>query len=424
MGCLSGWLHDDAGARGRGFDAEDADRNAKRQARAFRWTEPTRPVTFQCMSSLIAITESLRRGATSGESVVLATVVRVVGSSYGGVGARMLIRVDGTTVGLVSGGCLESDLCAHAVEVHATGIARVVSYDTRADDDAVWGLGLGCNGLIDVLLQPLSPLQANAVADMLSRALGGDQPAVLATVSMSSPSRDGPAVGAQALFTDDGAVPVGDWGDGAALASAAGRIHEARSAGRRGLVHEAGSTQIAFEVVAPAIRLVVCGSGPDAAPVCRLAATLGWSVALIDHRPVTEAHAARFAGARLVECTEPAALAHVVALTERTAAVVMSHHFARDAEYVKALLTAGVAYVGVLGPRPRTERMLAELAARGEEIPSGPATLFGPVGLDIGGDGPEAIALAIVSEISAVMHGRTAVHLRNAGTALHQWVPR
>lgn len=372
------------------------------------------------MSSLISITESLRRAAAADEAVVLATVVRVIGSSYGGVGARMLIRVDGTTVGLVSGGCLESDLCAHAVEVQATGIARVVSYDTRADDDAVWGLGLGCNGLIEVLLQPLSPPQAAAVADLLSIALAADQPAVLATVSQSPASGNAPAVGAQALFTDDGTATVGDWADGAVLTSAAGRLEEARSAGRRGLVHEVESTQIAFEVVAPVIRLVVCGSGPDAAPVCRLAANLGWTVMLVDHRPVTEARAARFPGARMVECAEPAGLAQVVALTARTAAVVMSHHFARDAEYVQALIAAGVAYVGVLGPRPRTERMFAELAARGEEMPSGATALFGPVGLDLGGDGPEAIALAIVSEVSAAMHGRVPGHLRDVHVPLHE----
>lgn len=418
VGCLCGWLHDAAGARA-GSVPEDAERDATRQARAFRWTEARPPVTLKFMSSLIAITESLRRAAAGGEAVVLATVVRVVGSSYGGVGARMLIRVDGTTVGLVSGGCLESDLCAHAVEVHASGLARVVSYDTRADDDAVWGLGLGCNGLIDVLLQPVSPPQAAAVADLLASALSVDPPAVLATVTQSSPSRDAPAVGAQALFTNEGKRSVGDWGDGTALASAAAHIEEARSAGRRGLVHEVGSTQIAFEVVAPVIRLVVCGSGPDAAPVCRLAANLGWNVTLIDHRPVTEAHAARFPGTRVIECAEPATLSRVVALTERTAAVVMSHHFARDAEYLKALIAGGVAYVGVLGPRPRTERMLAELATRGEEIPSGASVLFGPVGLDLGGDGPEAIALAIVSEVSAVMHGRAPGHLRDACTALH-----
>lgn len=418
VGCLCGWLHD-AGARA-GSEPEDAERAATRQAGVFRWTEARPPVTLKFMSSLIAITESLRQAADAGEAVVLATVVRVVGSSYGGVGSRMLIRVDGTTVGLVSGGCLESDLCAHAVEVHATGIARVVSYDTRADDDAVWGLGLGCNGLIDVLLQPLAPSQATAVADLLATALAANRPALLATVIQSSPSHDAPAVGAQALYTDAGAISVGDWADGTALTSAAAHIDEARSTGRRGVVYEVGHSLIAFEVVAPVIRLVVCGSGPDAAPVCRLAANLGWNVTLIDHRPVTEAHAARFPGARVIECAEPATLAQVVALTELTAAVVMSHHFARDTEYVKALISAGVAYVGVLGPRPRTERMLAELAAGGEAIPSGATALFGPVGLDLGGDGPEAIALAIVSEVSSVMHGRVPGHLRGVSTALHE----
>src|SRR5918997_1175654 len=116
------------------------------------------------MTTRRAVLDALAAAAAAGEAVVLATGVRVVGSSYGGVGARMLVRVDGSTVGLVSGGCLESDLAAHARRLHATGRAEVVTYDTRADDDGVWGLGLGCNGLIDVLLEPLPPERASAVA--------------------------------------------------------------------------------------------------------------------------------------------------------------------------------------------------------------------------------------------------------------------
>jgi len=371
------------------------------------------------MSSLIAITESLRHAAAAGEAVVLATVVRVVGSSYGGVGARMIIRVDGSTVGLVSGGCLESDLCAHAIEVHATGQARVVTYDTRADDDAVWGLGLGCNGLIDVLLQPLAPTHAVALADLLASALSADERSVIATVTHSEPTNGDPPVGAQALFAGDSTRAVGDWAGDAALSAAGAHTGEALAEGRRGLVHQIGSTRIAFEVVTPAVRLVVCGSGPDAAPLCRLARGLGWDVDVIDHRAVTEAHAGRFPGVRVRECPEPSGLGGVVKLTPRTAAVVMSHHFARDTNYVAALLIAGVAYVGVLGPRARTERMLAELASQGEKIPSSTDALFGPVGLDLGGDGPEAIALAAVAEISAVMHDRVPSHLRDRHMALH-----
>lgn len=316
------------------------------------------PSHIEVMSSHIAIVESLRHAAAAGESVVLATVVRVIGSSYGGVGTRMVIRVDGSTVGLVSGGCLESDLCAHALEVHSAGRARLITYDTRADDDAVWGLGLGCNGLIDVLLQPLSPEQAIASADTLWTALSADEPSVI-------------------------------------------------------------STQFAHEVVTPAIRLLVCGSGPDAAPVCRLARGLGWQVSLVDHRAITAAHARRFPGVTVLECPDAEALAAVAPLGRRTAAVVMSHHFGRDIEYVRTLLAANVAYVGVLGPRARTERMLAELATRGDSPPNNSDALFGPVGLDLGGDGPEAIALAIVAEVSAVMHRRDAAHLRDRSAALH-----
>lgn len=372
------------------------------------------------MSSHIAIVESLRHAVAAGETVVLATVVRVVGSSYGGVGTRMVVRVDGSTVGLVSGGCLESDLCAHAIEVHATGRARVVTYDTRADDDAVWGLGLGCNGLIDVLLQPLSPEQATASAELLAAALSAKQPSVIATVTHAEPSNGDPAVGAQSLFTTDGVKSVGDWGDGNAVPIAQAHVGEALAAGRRGFVHQLGSVQITFEVVTPAIRLVICGSGPDAVPLCRLARGLGWDVSLIDHRPMTEVHATRFPGARVIECPEADALADAVMLTDRTAAVVMSHHFARDTEYVKALLTAGIAYVGVLGPRARTERMLAELATRANSIPADGDALFGPVGLDLGGDGPDAIALAVVAEVSAIMNDRVPVHLRDRRTALHE----
>lgn len=371
------------------------------------------------MSSHIAIVESLTRAAADGEHVVLATVVHVVGSSYGGVGARMVIRVDGSTVGLVSGGCLESDLCAHAVEVHASGNARVVTYDTRADDDAVWGLGLGCNGLIDVLLQPLPPKRALESAELLRDALALDEPSVIATVVATDGSNVSPAVGAQALFTPKLAKAVGEWRN-QPLESLAAQVDGALATGRRGLVQQTDSMTIAFEVVNPAVRLLILGSGPDAAPVCRLARALGWNVTLVDHRPINAAHASRFPDIRVVECADAYTLASCVDLGARTAAVVMSHHFARDAGYVGALIRAGVGYIGVLGPRTRTERMLAEIAARGGVLPTSGDALFAPVGLDLGGDGPESIALAIVAEVSAVMHGRTPGHLREHAHGLHE----
>jgi xanthine dehydrogenase accessory factor len=365
------------------------------------------------MSLLRPIVAELHEAANRGDRVVLASVVRVVGSSYGGVGARMLVRVDGATVGLVSGGCLESDLASHALRVHRTGEPAVVTYDTRADDDAVWGLGLGCNGLIDVLLEPLDPAAARETAGLLHAALSGASPAVIATVADAGDDA-APRLGARALLA--GAVPPGDdacdlttggWGNGAALREVRELRVAALAAGRRGFVQECAGVVVAFETVHPMVRLLVCGSGPDVMPVSRFAVQMGWDVTVVDHRPVAHARPERFPGAAVVECADPLRLGESVALHPATCAVVMSHHFARDTDYVQSLLTSEVRYVGVLGPRSRTERILAELASRGAAPHDATDRLHGPVGLDLGGEGPDAIALAIVAEVSAVAHARS-----------------
>jgi len=142
-------------------------------------------------------------------------------------------------------------------------------------------------------------------------------------------------------------------------------------------------------------------------------------VTVVDHRPLSPAHVSRFPGARVVECSDPERLSEVATLTARTAAVVASHHFERDRNYMRALLASGVSYIGMLGPRARTERMLADLA-KDKTSPAAPdARLFTPVGMDIGGDGPDAIALSIIAEASAVMSGRGGGHHRDRRGPLH-----
>lgn len=361
--------------------------------------------------------DALATTAEKGMTSVLATVVRVTGSSYGGVGTRMVVRVDGSTVGIVSGGCLETDLAEQAKRVHAEGNARVVTYDTRADDDAAWGLGLGCNGLIDVLLEPMPPAEAGAFAVLLEEALNATSASILATVIQSTDDTKG-VVGAHALLRGDAAQTTGDWGDRAALDSARADVGEALAAGRRGLVREYGDAHVAFEVVNPAVRLVICGSGPDVIPLVRLGSELGWILSVVDHRPVEHAHAERFPGARVAECADPMNLAGSVALTPQTAAVVMSHHYARDLDYVRALLASDVAYIGVLGPRARAERMLADMNSAGDLL-RGTDRMYAPVGMDIGGDGPDAIALSVIAEVSAVLAARNGGHLRDRKGPLH-----
>jgi xanthine/CO dehydrogenase XdhC/CoxF family maturation factor len=278
--------------------------------------------------------------------------------------------------------------------------------------------------VIDVLLEPLSPSSARDTAALIDDALGGEAPSVVATVIRVAGSEPGlPVVGSHALLGDTTIQPIGNWGVGSTLAEAAQYIGEALAAGRRGIVSEIGAVEVAFEVVMPAVRLLVCGTGPDAAPVARFASQLGWDVTVVDHRPVTDAHSAHFPGARVVECAEALRLADVVPLNSRTTAVVMSHHFPRDRDYVQALLAADVAYVGVLGPRARTERMLADLTAVNGTAPVVSERFFAPVGLDLGGEGPDAIALAIISQVSAVASGRTGGHLRDRRAPLHAASP-
>jgi len=368
-----------------------------------------------------AISEALSQAAQAGESSVLATVVRVTGSSYGGVGARMLARVDGSTVGLVSGGCLESDLAEHARRVSDTGRPEVISYDTRNDEDAPWGLGLGCNGLIEILVEPLDPSGAKSIAQMLDLSLGGSKPAVIATViRVEEPKQHSPAGGAHALIRDgESSFRLGSWGTSSLLAEVEGKFSDALAAGRRGLVEIIDGVEVAFEVVMPSVRLVVCGSGPDALPIAALGVDLGWEVTVVDHRPLTASHIARFPGARVVHCDNALELGRAVTLTKRTAGVVASHHFERDRGYLESFLGSAVEYIGMLGPRARTERMLADLAARGVTTGEGIGRLFAPVGIDVGGDGPAAIALSIIAEVSAVMGSRSGKHLRDKRGPLH-----
>ena len=370
------------------------------------------------MTTHRAIVDALFRSASDAESVVLATVVRITGSSYGGVGTRMVARVDGSTVGVVSGGCLETDLAEHAREVNASRQPRVVTYDTRADDETAWGLGLGCNGLIDVLLEPLTPVEAAAMGRLIEQGLVARTSSVLATVIASSGTDGAPSLGAHALLTGEAIETTGDWGDRSVLA----RAHEASSAaleaGRRGMVSDYDGVQVAFEVLAPAIRLVICGGGPDVVPLVRLGFQLGWNLTVVDHRPIVQSHEERFPGARSIECVGPEKLDECVAFTPMTAAVVMSHHYARDLEYVRALLASDAGYIGVLGPRARSERMVAEMKQNGETAVQ-TDRLFAPIGMDTGGDGPEAIALSIIAEVSLVMARRTGGHLRDRRAPLH-----
>jgi xanthine dehydrogenase accessory factor len=389
------------------------------------------------MSEQRAIAHELARAARENESIVLASVVRTEGTTYRAVGARMIVRAGGATIGLLSSGCLEGEIIDRAARVRESGIAEIMTYDGRSEDELVWGFGTGCNGLVEILLERRTPESAGKLGALISSALDGAEPSVIATVVRASET-GAPGVGARVLVGTEGIARDGDWGESAVLEAVVADARGAQVSARRGMTleyvlpqpgeHSPGETvtaQLSFELVMPAIDLVICGSGPDAIPVARLAGSLGWSATVVDPRPVALIAPERFAGARVVECAHSQSLREAVALTARTAAVVMSHKYERDLDYLDALVRSDVAYIGMLGPRARTERLLRDLESRGRAFPSSMLSrLFAPIGLELGGDGAEAIALSIIAEVSAVVHGRTGTHLRAGASAIHETTSR
>ena len=327
------------------------------------------------------------RARAAGEPLVLATVVRTAGSTYAKPGAQMLIARDGEYAGLLSGGCLEGDLREHARVVAASGEARIVSYDMRSKDDQLFGLGAGCEGAMDILLTRHGAENGWQALRLMEDGFHAGRETRIGFVTVPG----------------DSMLALGSWmpanGDTApcALHEAVARAHGNSLAS----VAPLGAEVFVAAIAAP-LRILLLGGGPDARPVAELAAFLGWRVTVVDHR-AGYLDPKRFPGAAMLVETAAAGVAEAVDLEDYSAAIVMSHHLDSDLQYLRALASSPVRYVGLLGPAARREKLLGDL---GEPAPSLRNRLRAPVGLDIGGRTPESIALAIIGEVHAAIAGR------------------
>jgi xanthine dehydrogenase accessory factor len=361
------------------------------------------------VSELPALARRLRTALEQSARLALATVVSTEGSAYRRAGAWMTIDPDGRRQGQVSGGCLEADLAERAAAVLAGGVAEVVTYDTRHPDDLIWGLGLGCQGIVRVLVEPLSGDRLRRMAAFCARAAEDTEPAVLVT-TIAGEAGDRFLVTAREVISS-GTRPLPEEIERDA--------RQRLGAGEPASTRAYGRLEVSFENLLPRTRLILCGAGEDAVPLAQLAGELDWSVQVIDHRAAW-ATLERFPAARVDWIENPRDLSALFgAAHARTAAVVMSHNFDRDVRYAAALLPLGLPYLGLLGPRKRGEQILG--AAEGF-CPEGarPSRVFSPVGLDIASETPREIALAIVAEISAVLAGRSGGHLKDKAAAIHQ----
>lgn len=348
----------------------------------------------------------------------LATIVKVTGSAYRRPGARMLIAPDGRTVGSISAGCLDRDVCERAQKVIVSGVPAVATYDTTAAGDDVWGLGLGCAGLVEVLIEPLGQdAPANHVLTFLGERVTRRDVGVVVTVFRSGGGAAG-AVGSRLMLTEGGSgfCNVEDAQFAQLLTDEARQaLQEGRSRVKEVAV-PGGTTEALIEVVSPPAPLVIFGAGDDAVPLARLAKEIGWHVTVVDSRSgfaTTE----RFPWADAVMVVRPEEAALRVPVGDRTAAIIMTHNYAHDLELLKMLLPSPVRYLGILGARGRTLVMLRALKEPGREHDL--AKVYGPVGMDIGAETPEEIALAILAEIKAVCTGRSAGFLRDRKGPIH-----
>ncbi|MCB2407839.1 XdhC family protein [Hymenobacter lucidus] len=359
----------------------------------------------------------------AGRACALASVVDVAGSAYRRPGARMLVTEDGQLTGAISGGCLEGDARRRARQTIQQGRPTVVTYDsTDPDDDLQFGAALGCQGIVQILLEPLDFQNPDNPLELLRRwAEGVEAPAVVATVFGMAGTNAAAQMGQRLLLTaDDGQTQGNLTADSELYDAILADARAALRAGQPATRHYpagAGMVRVCLEILRPPVRLTVYGAGNDVQPLVRLAAGLGWRVRVQDGRPA-QAQAQRFPEAEAVRVVP---LAQVSAEPyDGSFALLMTHNYYYDLEVLRHLLPAPGRYIGLLGPRKKYERLLDDLR---KDVPDAAQQLAGrlhsPIGLNLGGETPEEIALSIVAEIQAVLAGRPAGFLRDSPHPIH-----
>lgn len=328
------------------------------------------------------VLDRLAEWHSAGVPCALATVVRVRGSAYRHEGAKLLVASDGRSIGNVSGGCLEEDVREVALRVIRRGVAELREYCGGANEVQAWDLGVGCEGVVELYIEPVRD------ARDAERAMIAAERAHVVMTDLQSGARE-----CRALEDVE--------------------LQELASRGEQ----RPGRF---IEILHPPPRLLVVSAGDDAVHLARLASSVGFRVVVADRRPGLLTPERFPAPIQLVEA-DAARLGERVVLDSASFAVVMTHHFADDTDYLRALLRSSARYIGLLGPRQRTARILGILRAEG---PLDESRIYGPVGLDIGTDGAEQVALSVVAELLAVRSGRQPRSLRERRAPIHEAEPR
>jgi xanthine/CO dehydrogenase XdhC/CoxF family maturation factor len=329
----------------------------------------------------------------------------------------MLITSDGSQFGMISGGCLESEILRKASWLTSSGVPVLRHYDAQLNEEAVWQFGLGCDGTVDVLLEKLEPEVEPEYLRALQSWLQAGAAGVLATVISSS--IEGLIVGdrfrwAPHVKETQNLFP-------ALQARLPQDMQSTFNQGRSRIIHYSSPTGRAtflFEMICPPPRITVFGSGPDIIPLVTIAKLIGWVVVVAN--PTRKAYSLpqsvvvdRYVRGNVDECLRS------LLPTQSSACVLMTHNYLIDRAILGSLLKSNPKYIGILGPRTRTEQMLDDLGLKKCFYSSTSCHLHYPAGLDIGSETPEQIAIAIVSEIQAAFANRSAGKLGDRKGPIH-----
>ncbi|RYU94547.1 XdhC family protein [Emticicia agri] len=361
------------------------------------------------MKEIKQIVEAYQKIDFSRNRAALATVVRVEGSSYRRTGARMLVMESGEWIGGISGGCLEGDALKKARLAMSQNKATLITYDTSDDDPYQIGVGLGCNGIIDVLITPLDPENEQNAVRQISHCLDHRSPNVLVTVTALNKSNNKIQLGQVFRFDS-----TEHFSETFTLEPIKAQVKEeirlalatTKSVSQHYTLADGLTVSLFIEVIPPPIQLYVFGSNYDVYPMVRMAKELGWKVIVVCNP--NKMHPSLFETADAVMPKD-----YVPVIDSYTAAISMCHDYETDYRNLQTLLKTDISYIGLLGPKKRTIKMYDRMQEEGNPItPENENRIYSPVGLDIGANTPEEIALSVCAEIRTNFSGRDANKLK------------
>lgn len=356
------------------------------------------------------------RMADNKRQAAIATVVKVKGSSYRSPGARMYITDDGKWVGSISGGCLEGDALRKARQVMMEKKAMTVTYDTREESNQNLGISLGCNGVIDVLIEPIA--SENDPVEVFEKCIAANQPVAIATIIRGNGTSE------KLLMTNGAAT---DGFSNRALANDVTpllkRVFDSKKSETINLSCNGEAFEVFLELIQPSVSLILFGGGFDARPVSQLAKNLGWEVQVTDEC-VAHIVPIFFPQADKLSLCQREFIDRDFNITPYTACVLMSHNYEYDRDVLRKLINTPAPYIGILGPRKRFEKMMAEFKEAGIELSSEQLQrIHSPIGLDIGAEAADEIAISIIAEIQSKFTNRTGGFLKHNPGPIHQREP-